>query len=153
MMRPAARQIIGCGLSGIVMLIMAMVMTTPGMAGVGLPPMPDPADTNAMAQYRVQVFYEAKKSEQDRIRVGQQRYDKMLARRGDDLKSMAAELGTRQQEVNIPSTPADKDFGNNNQPSTWLGTAIGAAVIGFGCFGFRIHLNRQNLKGVAGKKY
>jgi hypothetical protein len=153
MIHPPVRQIIGCGHSGIVVLIMAMVMTTPGMAGVGLPPMPDPADTNAMAQYRVQVFYEAQKSEQERLRVAQERYDRMLTNRARILQGMAAQFAAREQVVDIPSKSADEALGNNKQPDNWLGTGIGAAAIGLCCFGFRFYLNRQSSKDAAGLKY
>ena len=153
MIHPAARQIIGCGRTGIVLLIMAMVITTPGKAGVGLPPMPNPADTNAMAQYRVRVFYEAQKSHQEKLRVGQERYDRMLTNRARLLQGMAAEFAVRQQVVDIPAQPAHDNSGKNIHPDNWLGTSIGAAAIGFCVFGFRFYLNRQNSKNAAGLKY
>ena len=153
MIHPAARQIIGCGQSGFVMLFMAMLMTTPGMAGVGLPQMPDPADTNAMAQYRVRVYYEAQKSGEERLRVGRERYDRMLTNRAHLLEAMAAQLAVRKQVVDIPPQPANEDFVKNNQPDTWLATSIGAGVIGLCVFGFRFYLNRQSSKDAAGLKY
>ena len=153
MIRATSHRIIGCGQSAIVVLIMVMVMTTPGHAGVGLPPMPDPADTNAMEQYRVRVFYEAQKSEQERIRVGQERYELMLTNRANLLRAIAVESAVRKQMVNIPSQPAKGESSKNSQPDTWLDTSIGAAVIGLCCFGFRFYLNRQNLKDVASQRY
>jgi hypothetical protein len=153
MIHPATRQIIGCSQNGIVMLIMAMVLTTPGKAGVGLPPMPDRADTNAMAQYRVQVYYEAQKSEQERLRVAQERYDQKLTNRDQLLQAMAAQFADRKQVVDIPPRPANEDFVKNNQPDNWLATSIGAGVIGLCFFGFRFYLNRQNSKAAPGLKY
>ena len=153
MIHPAAHWMTRCGQSGIVVLIMAMVMTTPGMAGVGLPPMPNPADTNAMAQYRVQVFYEAQKSEQERLRVGQERYDRMLTNRANILQGMAAQFAAREQVVDIPSKPANDDPGKNEPLDHWLGTGIGAVAVGLCCFGFRFYLNRQGSKNAAGLKY
>jgi hypothetical protein len=153
MIRPSAHQIISCGQSGTVVLIMAMVLSTPGMAGVGLPPMPDRADTNAMAQYRVQVFYEAQKSEQERLRVAQERYDQKLTNRAQLLQAMAAQFAVRKQVVDIPPQPANEAFVKSNQPDNWLATSIGAGVIGLCFFGFRFYLNRQNSKATAGLKY
>ena len=153
MIHPAARQIIGCGQVGILMLVMAMVMTTPGMAGVALSPLPDRSDTNAMEAYRVQVYYEAQKSQQEKIRVGQERYDRMLTNRAHLLQAMAEQFAVRKQLVDIPSQPANKDFVENNQPDTWLASSIGAAVVGFCFFGFRFYLNRQDSKDAAGLKY
>ena len=153
MILPAARQIIGCGQNGIVLLILAMVMNTPRLAAVGLPAMPNSADTNTMEAYRVQVFYQAQKSEQARLRVGQERYALMLTNRAQVLQAMAAQFTSREQVVNIPPNSPDADFVKNNQPNTWLGTSIGAAAIGLCFFGFRFYLNRQNLRDVAGPKY
>ncbi len=151
MIRATAHRIIGCGQSAIVVLI--MVMTISSRAGVGLPPLPNPADTNAMEQYRVRVFYEAQKSEQERIRVGQERYDLMLTNRANLLRAMAMESAAQKQMVNIPPKPANEDSSKNSQLDTWLVTSIGAAAIGLCCFGFRSYLNRQDLKDVASQRY
>lgn len=130
-------------------IIMTLVMTIPALAGVSLTAMPDAADTNAMEQFRIKVFYEAQKSEQAKLRVGQQRYDRMLTNRAIIVQAMAAELADREQQVSIPSELAAETYADHAEPNPWMGTIVGAAVIGLGFIGFRFYLNRQDLKGAA----
>jgi hypothetical protein len=130
-------------------IIMTLVMTIPALAGVSLTAMPDAADANAMEQYRIKVFYEAQKSEQAKLRVGQERYDRMLTNRAIIVQAMAAELADREQQVSIPSEPASGNSVDNKEPNTLSGTLIGTAIIGLGFLGFRSYLNRQSSKGAA----
>jgi len=125
----------------------------PVRAGVGLPPMPDSSDTNAMEQYRVKVFYDAQKSEQDKIRVGQERYERKMASRSNTLAAMAAEVAERQQAIVIPSAEQPEANADQIESGTWKGTLFGALVIGAGVLGFRYYLCRQDSKDLAAQKY
>ena len=149
MMRPAFHPFVDCGLVCPAVIIITLVMAIPAMAGVGLPPVLDAAGTNAMEQYRIKVFYDAQKSEQERLRVGQERYDKMLTNRAELLQAMANELAEREIAVAIPSESAVGNSVDNKEPNTLRGTLIGTAIIGLGFLGFRSYLNRQDLKDAA----
>jgi hypothetical protein len=153
MIRPALHSVLSFGLVCLAAVVMTFFVAIPAMAGVSLPPMPSTRDTNTMEQYRVKVFYEAQKSEQERLKVGQQRYDKMLSNRAIVIQAMAADLAERQQQVGIPSESASRNSIDNKEPNTLRGTIIGTAIIGLGFLGFRYYLNRQNLKETASQKY
>ena len=148
-MRPAFHPLVGCGLVCSAVIILTLVMAIPAVAGGGLPPILDANDTNAMEQYRIKVFYDAQKSEQERLRVGQERYDKMLTNRAELLQAMANELAEREIAVAIPSESAVGNSVDNKEPNTLRGTLIGTAIIGLGFLGFRSYLNRQDLKDAA----
>jgi hypothetical protein len=153
MMHPATRLVSMACLIGFSVIAMVLNLAIPAMAGVGLPPMPDANDTNALEQYRIKVFYEAQKSQQEKLKVGQERYDRMLTNRAHTITAMAAELAERQKEVGIQSGATAERNVENDEPNTWMGTTLGAAVIGLGFLGFRYYLNRQNLKDMASQKY
>jgi hypothetical protein len=149
MMRPAFHPLVGSGLVCPAVIIITLVMAIPAVAGVGLPPMLDANNTNSMEQYRIKVFYDAQKSEQKRLRVGQERYDRMLTNRAELLQAMANELAEREMAVAIPSESAVGNSVDNKEPNTLRGTLIGTAIIGLGFLGFRSYLNRQSLKDAA----
>jgi hypothetical protein len=125
-------------------VLLMFFMTAPAIAGVGLPPMPDRNDTNAMEQYRINLYYQAQKSHEERLKAGQERYDLMLTNRAHILQAMADELAQREQQVVIPTEAATRTSVANDQPNTWTGTIIGAGVIGLFLIGFKYHLSRQN---------
>jgi hypothetical protein len=153
MIRPALHPVLSYGLVCLAAVVMTVFVAIPAMAGVSLPPMPSTRDTNTMEQYRVKVFYEAQKSEQERLRVGQERYDKMLTNRAILIQAMVAELAERQKQVIIPSESAVGNSVDNKEPNTLMGTILGTAIIGLGFLGFRYYLNRQNLKDTVSQKY
>ncbi len=131
-----------------VIVLMLMVMAGPVIAGVALPPMPDQNDTNAMEQYRIKVLYDAQKSEQEKIRVGRERYKRDLAKRAAIVQSRSDEYEERAKVIAMSggSSPGGSDAGVQPQDS-WVGTAIGVAAIGFAFLGFRYYLSRQEAKG------
>jgi hypothetical protein len=153
MIRPALHTVASYRLVCLAAMVMTFFVAIPARAGVGLPPMPNTKDTNAMEQYRVKVFYEAQKSEQERLKVGQERYDKMLTNRAILIQTMAAELAERQKQIVIPSESTVGNSVDNKEPNTLMGTIIGTAIIGLGFLGFRYYLNRQNLKDTASQKF
>src|SRR5450432_927758 len=116
MIRPALHPVLSYGLVCLAAVVMTVFVAIPAMAGVSLPPMPSTRDTNTMEQYRVKVTYEAQKSEQERLRVGQERYDKMMTNRAIVIQAMAAELADREQQVSIPSEPAAETYADHKEP-------------------------------------
>jgi hypothetical protein len=124
--------------------LIAMGMAISVIAGVALPPMPDKNDTNAMAQYWIKVNYDAQKSQQEKLRVGLERYEKSKVKRAIILQAMAAELAGRQAAIVIPSKPSASYVANDS--NTWIVTVLGAAVIGLSFLGFRYYLNRLDAK-------
>lgn len=120
-----------------------------GFAGVGLPPMPDPNDTNAMEQYRIAVLYEAQKSGEERLRVGQERYEMMLSNRASVLQVMAGELAERQKSVVIETSPPAK--AEKSSLRTQNVTLIGVIMTGLAFLGFRHFLSRQEAKNATAK--
>jgi hypothetical protein len=149
MIRPAVHPIGRISQFCLAVVVMTLVMRVHVMAGIALPPMPIASDTNAMEQYRIKVFYEAQKSEAAKLRVGKERYDKMLTNRAIMLQAMAAELAEREQQVNIPSQPAVGTYPDNQKSDTGRSTILGASVIGLGLIGFRYYLARLNIKDAA----
>ena len=149
MIRPAVHPVGRISQFFLAVAVMTLVIRVHVMAGVALPPMPKSADTNAMEQYRIKVFYEAQKSEAAKLKVGRERYDKMLTNRAIMLQAMAAELAEREQQVAIPSQPAVGTFRDNQKPDTGISTIIGASVIGLGLIGFRYYLSKLNIKDEA----
>jgi hypothetical protein len=115
-----------------------------GFAGVGLPPMPDPSDTNAMEQYRIAVLYEAQKSGEERLRVGKERYELMLSNKASVLQVMAGELAERQKSVVLQTTSPAKV--EKSSLRTQNITLIGVVATGLAFLGFRHYLNRQESK-------
>jgi hypothetical protein len=151
MIRPAPHP---TAVSSLICLFVITLLGTaiPAVAGVGLPPMPDASDTNAMELYRINVFYQAQKSEQERLKVAQERYDRMLTNRANLLQAIAAESADRHKLIvfQADSTPASSV--DNKEPNTLMGTVLGVAVIGLCFMGFRYYLSRQDLKDGASQK-
>ncbi len=138
-------------LTGFSVIAMMLTLAFPAR-GVNLPPMPDKNDTNAMEQYRIKVFYEAQKSQEEKLKVGRQRYDLMLTNRLKVQAGMAAELADRQREVVLEPKPTTGSNADNPQSNTWMVTIVGAAVIGLGFLGFRYYLSRLDLRDTASQK-
>jgi hypothetical protein len=151
MIRNASRSIARASLIGFGVVTMMFALTIPAM-GAGLPAMPNRNDTNAMEQFRVKVFYEAQKSQEEKLKVGQQRYDTVLSNRVKVQAAMAAELADRQKEVVLQPESMPGSNAGNQEPNTWVVTTLGAAVIGLGFLGFRYYLSRQELRDAASQK-
>ena len=139
-------------LTGFSVIAMMLVLAFPAK-GVSLPPMPaDRNDTNAMEQYRIKVFYEAQKSQEEKLRVGKQRYELMLSNRVKVQAGMAAELADREKQVVLQPQPTAESYAVNQESNTWVVTAVGAALIGLSFLGFRYYLNRLDLRDTASQK-
>jgi hypothetical protein len=147
----ALRSIARAGLTGFSLIATMLALAFPAR-GVGLPPMPDTNDTNAMEQYRIKVFYEAQKSQEEKLKVGQQRYDMMLTNRLKVQAAMAAELAEREKQVVLQPEPTAESNAGNQESNTWVVTTVGAALIGLGFLGFRYYLSRLDLRDAASQK-
>ena len=146
------RSIARASLTGFSVIAMMLVLAF-SAKGVSLPPMPaDRNDTNAMEQYRIKAFYEAQKSQEEKLRVGQQRYDMMLSNRVKVQTAMAAELADREKQVVLQPEPTAESNAVNQESNTWVVTMVGAALIGLGFLGFRYYLSRQELRDAASQK-
>ena len=145
------RSIVRASLTGfsVIAMMLALVFS---VKGVGLPAMPDRNDTNAMEQYRIKVFYEAQKSQEEKLKVGQQRYDLMLTNRLKVQAGMAAELADREKQVVLQPEPTAGSNTVNQESNTWVVTAVGAALIGLGFLGFRYYLSRLDSINAASQK-
>jgi hypothetical protein len=151
MIRHAPRSIARASLIGFSVIAMMLALVIP-VRGVGLPQMPDKNDTNAMEQFRIKVYYEAQKSQEEKLKVGQQRYDMVLSNRLKVQAGMAAELADREKQVVLQPEPTAESNAVNQEPNTWVVTAVGAAVIGLGFLGFRYYLSRLDLRDTASQK-
>jgi hypothetical protein len=149
MICPASHLIVRSNLFWLSTVVLVLAMSIPALAGVAV----GSITTNAADadQRRIAIFYEAQKSYQEKLRVGQLRYKMMQTNRVNILAGMASELAARQQMVVIPSTSAS--YAEQSEPQTWTGILLGVAVIGLGVLGFRYYLSRQNMKDAAGHKY
>jgi hypothetical protein len=149
LIRPASHLIMRSNLFWLSTVVLVLAMSIPALAGVAVGSvLTNAADAD---QRRVAIFYEAQKSYQEKLRVGQLRYKMMQTNRANILAGMTSELAARQQVVVIPSTPAS--YAEKSEPQTWTGILLGVAVLGLGFLGFRYYLNRQNMKDAAGHKY
>ncbi len=148
----ATRSIARASLSGFSVIAMMLALAF-SAKGVSLPPMPaDRNDTNAMEQYRIKVFYEAQKSQEEKLRVGKQRYELMLSNRVKVQTAMAAELADREKQVVLQPEPTAESNAGNQESNTWVVTMVGAALIGLGFLGFRYYLSRLDLRDAASQK-
>ena len=151
MIRQTSRSIARASLIGFSVITMMLALIFPAK-GVGLPPMPNQNDTNAMEQYRIKVFYEAQKSQEQKLKVGQQRYETMLSNRVKVQAAMAAELAEREKEVVLQPEPTAGSNTVNQESNTWVVTAVGAALIGLGFLGFRYYLSRLDSRDTVNQK-
>jgi hypothetical protein len=151
MIPQVSRSIGWTGLIGLGIITMMQALVIP-VKGVGLPAMPDQNDTNAMEQYRIKVFYEAQKSQEQKLKVGQQRYETMLSNRVKVQAGMAAELAEREKQVVLQPEPTTGSNTVNQESNTWVVTMVGAALIGLGFLGFRYYLSRLDLRDAASQK-
>ena len=126
-------------------LMVVVGMTISAFAGIGLAPVPDASNTNAIEQARITQFYEAKKSHEEKLKVGRERYANMLAHRAEVLQVMANELAERQKTVVI-EPPAPVENTEKSQVQTQNYTLIGIIIIGLAFLGFRHYLNWQEAK-------
>jgi hypothetical protein len=101
-----------------------------------------PVITNAVAAelHRDALFYAAEQSFQDKLRVGQERYNQKQIYRGKVIAAMAAELQARQLTVAIhqeadPENITDQPISDNGP---WL--VLGALTVGI--LGFAAYMTR-----------
>jgi hypothetical protein len=147
MTSPVAHPIARNGLRWLGAIVIMLGMAVSAVAGVALPPMPDQNDTNAMEQYRIKVFYDAQKSEQEKLRVGRVRYQRDLAKRAAIVQERSDEFAERANVIVMPAQSSPGSGAGVEEQNSWVGTAIGVAAIGLAFLGFRYYLSRQDAKG------
>ncbi|MEJ0090054.1 MAG: hypothetical protein WDM80_09965 [Limisphaerales bacterium] len=148
MILPASHSIARHSLSWIGAVILLLVSPTFAMAGISLGP--NTNDNPAEAeQRRIAQFYEAQKSNQEKLKVGQQRFEQKKVNRAKLLAAMTAELAVRQETVTLQAAVVPNV--EKTESSKWAGNLLGGGVVGLGFLGFRYYLGRQEKKNVIGR--
>ncbi len=124
MILPTSHSIARHNLFWIGTVIFLLVSPTFAVAGISLGPNTN-ADPAAEEQRRIAQFYEAQKSNQEKLKVGQQRFEQKKVNRAKLLAAMTAELAVRQETVTLQAVAvpyAEKtEFGQNGLVICWAG--------------------------------
>ena len=133
----------------LVAISLAMLAPDSSRAGIALGPKisEDPAEAE---QRRITQFYEAQKSNQEKLKAGKSRYDQKLESRAKLLAAMSAEVAARQQTITLP--PPTVIYAQNPEPRRWGGTVVGLVVIALAFLGFRYYLSRLDSKKPIARK-
>jgi hypothetical protein len=127
-----------------VMIALAMAMCASAAISGG------PKSTNAVvaAQNHNIQFYEAEKSNEEKLKVGKQRYDQKQINRAKIIAAMSAELQARQQTVVIEPVAAHDSIAEEMIVS-WFRPSLVVAVMAACCVGYAFHLIRRKPKSRA----
>jgi len=129
-------------------MLMTLAMAIPGLAAVSLGP--KAKDAAKEEQLRNSQFREAQASLQEKLRVGEKRYEQRQAARANAIEAMAAELANRQRVVVIRSGAASP-VPNQEASMMWAESLVLPAVLaalGCGFLGFRHYRSHQRVETV-----
>jgi hypothetical protein len=122
-------------------LLLMLSMSTAVVAAVSQGP--TPKNPYEEKKRRDMNFYEAKQSFEDKVRVGQERYNQSQTNRAKIIASMAAQFQARQQIVAVePSTTAAV---KPRPPIKGLKPLLAVLILagGFFGFGYYLYVNRE----------
>jgi hypothetical protein len=122
-----------------ILLLLAVALRTDAAVSLG------PITTNAAEaeQIRILQSYDAKLSQQRKLEVGKERYERRQADRAKAIEAMSAELVARQKVVVFPPAAASLNKGYADT-SSWPWLLLGVAALGAGFLGLRYYRSRQN---------
>ena len=128
---------------------LAVLAPTSSRAGIALGPKTsdDPAEAE---QRRITQFYEAQKSNQEKLKAGKIRYDQKLESRAKLLAAMSAEVAARQQTITLQ--PPTVTYSQKAESRSWGGTVVGVLVIVLAFVGFKYYSNRLDSKKPARRR-
>lgn len=153
MIQPPPHHIIRPHLTWLAALLITLAMAMGARAAISEGP--KPINAYEAQKRRNVLLFEANQSDQEKLRVGQERYQQMQTNRAKIIASMSLELQARQQTVVVqpaagPSAPSAKP----KEPGRWLKPllAVVALAAGFFGFGYYLYVHRELEPGAPGAK-
>jgi hypothetical protein len=135
---------------GIAAMLITSAMSIPVIAAVS----EGPNYTNAVVaeQRRIDQFYQAEQSFQEKLKVGRERYNQKQIDRAKTIAAMSAELQARQQTVGIQPVTMASPYVNTDKEVSWFRPSLVVGLLALGFIGFGYYLKRQSAQGAVGQK-
>ena len=129
------------------LLLLALLLPLRGLAAISQGP--EPQNAVEAQQRQKLLFDQAILSNQEKLRVGRERYEQRLAERASLMQAMTAQLQARQQIVTIQPAAAAQPLAIFD-PSQWLKPALTVSLllVVFICFRY-LHLSRKREQAAA----